>query len=133
MRLRLALLGVAALVPLLLAEVQEHEALRFCSDKEASKRDLFKSYWRKCSTEAFNQFGVAELGSAAKIANRLAIKLAFRDREGMNKWGKGVNELDHVCSECLEPLRGLDRRPRKKASLLNDDDDEPEWARRLLR
>ena len=106
MRLRLALLGVAALVPLLLAEVQEHEALRFCSDKEASKHDLFKSYWRKCSTEAFNQFGVAELGSAAKIANRLAIKLAFRDREGMNKWGKGVNELDHVCSECLEPLRG---------------------------
>ena len=65
MRLRLALLGVAALLPLLLAEVQEHEALRFCSDKEASKRDLFKSYWRKCSTEAFNQFGVAELGSAA--------------------------------------------------------------------
>ena len=57
MRLRLALLGIAALVPLLLAEVQEHEALRFCSDKEASKRDLFKSYWRKCSTEAFNQFG----------------------------------------------------------------------------
>ena len=53
MRLRLALLGVAALVPLLLAEVQEHEALRFCSDKEASKRDLFKSYWRKCSTEAW--------------------------------------------------------------------------------
>ena len=44
MRLRLALLGVAALVQLLLAEVQEHEALRFCSDKEASKRDLFKSY-----------------------------------------------------------------------------------------
>ena len=75
MRLRLALLGVAALVPLLLAEVQEHEALRFCSDKEASKRDLFKSYWRKCSTEAFNQ------------------------------------------------------RARKKASLLSDDDDEPEWAR----
>ena len=70
MRLRLALLGVAALVPLLLAEVQEHEALRFCSDKEASKRDLFKSYWRKCSTEAFNQFGVAELGSSARARRR---------------------------------------------------------------
>ena len=78
MRLRLAVLGVAALVPLLLAEVQEHEALRFCSDKEASKRDLFKSYWRKCSTEAFNQFGVAELGSAAKIANRRASARARR-------------------------------------------------------
>ena len=118
MRLRLALLGVAALVQLLLAEVQEHEALRFCSDKEASKRDLFKSYWRKCSTEAFNQFGVAELGSAAKIANRLAIKLAFRDREGMNKWGKGVNELDHVCSECLEPSQRRRRRARVGARRL---------------
>ena len=90
MRLRLALLGVAALVPLLLAEVQEHEALRFCSDKEASKRDLFKSYWRKCSTEAF---------SLAPARARAEKMMAARERA------------------------------RKKASLLNDDDDEPEWAR----
>ena len=89
MRLRLALLGVAALVPLLLAEVQEHEALRFCSDKEASKHDLFKSYWRKCSTEC-------RLAPARARAEKM---MAARERA------------------------------RKKASLLNDDDDEPEWAR----
>ena len=109
-----------ALAALLLAQPQNHEALRFCSDKEAAKKPLFTSYWKKCSVKFFNQFGVADLGNAAKIANRLAIQLAFRNREGLNRAGNGIRDLSKKCAECLEPLRGIDRRPFD-GSFIGDD------------